>query len=132
MEIQWIIPSIKYLAGADSELFNIIGIVHRINLDKYKGIGTIHLIAKIHMMPHEESTQKAIRLEITRNQAVQSFEIPYTLPSWKVWVEEFVPYVVIPIRNFHFEPGEYTFKMTVDGELKAEESIIAGYYGGRK
>ena len=120
----------KYLMGKDAKLFNIIGIVHRVNLDKYRGEGTIHLIAKVNMMPNEESTEKILKVEIIHNDYAQTFEMPYKLPSWDVWINEYEPYIVIPLRNMKYNVGRYTFRISVDGELKNEESINAGHYGG--
>lgn len=131
MEIQWIIIAMKFMANKGDKLFNIIGIVHRVNMSKYKGIGTLELIAKVNMLPHEESMRKMLKLEIVHRDAIKTFEIPYTLPSWNIWINEYVPYISIPLRNMQFpESGEYTFRLIVDGELKNQESITAGYYGG--
>jgi hypothetical protein len=130
MEIQWIILSIEYLLGRDSKLFNIVGIAHRINLDKYQGEGTLHIIAKINMMPHEESTEKKLKLEIIHNDKVQTFNVLYKLPSWDVWINEWEPYIAIPLRNMKYDEGRYTFRISVDGEFKNEEVLNVGHYGG--
>ncbi len=127
MEIQWVMLALNYI---EIEGFiNILGVFHRLNLSKNDTYSFL-LIAKVNVKPTEAFEKKRLIIYITRDdERIVGLEVLYTLPSLETWAN-FIPYISIPIRNMRFTSGEYKFRIIVDNEVKSQETIEAGYYGG--
>jgi len=127
MEIQWVMPALKYI---EKEGFiNILGVFHRLNLSKNDTYSFL-LIAKVNIRPAKAFEKKRLIVYITRNdERIVGLEVPYILPSLETWAN-YAPYISIPIRNMMFTSGEYKFRIIVDNEVKSQETIEVGYFGG--
>ena len=82
------------------------------------------------MQAQEAFEWKTLALSVKHGESEQKIaEALYKLPDFKVWAYK-TPYLYIHLDNLNFTTeGEYTFEISVDGQIKGEETIYA-YHGG--